>query len=69
MVMHAKQYIHTQTINTKVLNVKQFNNFYRQAILIEKEIYTEKDYMKAFIDRFSKTLLSDLCIIYTPTLP
>ena len=57
-VMHAKYYIHKQFINDKRLSIKNFLDYYKHVLIIEKERYTARDQLKEYKRRFGKTPLA-----------
>ena len=60
-IMYAKYYIHKQFVQEKRLRSTGFVSYYKQALLIEKQRYIEKQDLANFMTRFGKTsLLEDI---------
>ena len=57
-IMHAKYYIHKQFVNDKKFSMKNFLDYYKHILVIEKERYTARNQLKEYKRRFGKTPLA-----------
>ncbi len=56
-VMYAKYYIHKQFVADKPLSIRNFMEYYKHVLLIERERYVAKDRLEEFNRRFARTNL------------